>query len=564
MKLNIYPNRPKYFNMEKVSFAGFCNFCRNNLPLMLTVSVTLFFTYGIRLFCYSVGIDTEFFMADRADKNRWLVSLGRFGQVLLSNTWRIREFNPFTGFFIAFCLIWVFTMSWSYIIAIFNGNTGRDNALIPFALVFMTVPIWAEQFFFTFQAAENAFIIALSPYVVYLMYKGFLDNEKGKIICATILLVFMTSVYQAIVPLFICGVFICFILLQEHSNYEPQVYRKLCLKLFVALVTAMVVYSMIDRVIIPAIFNIERAVYWDNMNRWGRQPISETILTILAFGYVIFIGHIPQIHEMVIPILATFASADMLERFTTHHASMIAARTFLLFPVAIFFLIKIVAFMRTKIPSGRKLLYTLAGIGVPLSIMLLTFIGGNMTPLRALYALPLAYAFMFFYSINQSINKTVAVVVTCFALFGAAYQAQLTAQLFYSDQVRHREDIRIAHELNDLIMQVQPDNEKLPVALIGGYRMAERFSTNFLQGQAIGLSFFEGGVGQDLFFPTVRALTFMRNLGMHFDIPNREQLIRAYLESEFMPSFPALDSVKRSYDVIVVKLSDDHWFIFQY
>ena len=52
----------KYFDMEEASLKGFCNFCRNNLPLILAVSVTLFFTYGIKLFWYSIGIDTELFM----------------------------------------------------------------------------------------------------------------------------------------------------------------------------------------------------------------------------------------------------------------------------------------------------------------------------------------------------------------------------------------------------------------------------------------------------------------------------------------------------------------------
>jgi len=219
----------KYFDMEEVSLAGFLNFCKNNLPLILAVSVTLFFAYGIRLFCHSIGIDIELFMVNRAEKNQWSLMIGRFGLVLLSSIWRINEFNPFTSFFIAFCLIWVFTISWCYIIAIFSRNTGRNNNLIPFALVFMTMPVWAEQFYFLLQAAENAFIIALCPYVIYLMYKGFLDNERGKIICAVVLLVFMISVYQAIVPLFICGVFVCFILMQERSDYKSAIYRNLCL-----------------------------------------------------------------------------------------------------------------------------------------------------------------------------------------------------------------------------------------------------------------------------------------------------------------------------------------------
>ena len=34
----------KYFDFKKVSVAGFCNFCRNNIPLVIAVTFTLFFS----------------------------------------------------------------------------------------------------------------------------------------------------------------------------------------------------------------------------------------------------------------------------------------------------------------------------------------------------------------------------------------------------------------------------------------------------------------------------------------------------------------------------------------
>jgi hypothetical protein len=89
----------------------------------------------------------------------------------------------------------------------------------------MTIPVWVEQFYFVFQAAETACMILLCPYVIYLLYQGFLQEEKGKVIGAFTLLVLMISVYQAIVPLFCAGVFACFVLLQERSDYEPKVYN---------------------------------------------------------------------------------------------------------------------------------------------------------------------------------------------------------------------------------------------------------------------------------------------------------------------------------------------------
>ena len=542
----------KYFNMEEAGITGFCNFCRNNIPLIITVSITLFFTYGIRLFWHSIGQDTELFMADKSGMLKWSMAIGRFGNALLSKLWYIKEFNPYTAFFTAFCLIWFFTISWCYIIAIFSRDTVKNNKLIPFALLFMTMPVWAEQFYFLLQAAENALIISLCPYVIYLLFKGFLDHEKGKIICAFFLLVFITSVYQAVVPLFCCGIFACFVLLQEHSEYEPLVYRRLCLKLFITLVGSLMVYFFIDRIIIPVVFHIERSRYLDDMNAWGQKSIRENIINLFLLCYTLTVGHIPLVQNIVNPIIARHAWAGMQAAEFFGAASKIYGNVLLL-PATVFFLIKITIVMRNTIPSGRRLLYMLAGIGIPLCTILMALMGGSWPPMRSHYALPFASAFMLFYLI-RTYKKKAALIVVCLSLFTAVYQAEITAQLFYSDQIRYNEDVRLAHELNNLIMQAQPRNRKLPVALIGRYQVASRFHENFLQGGSIGHSIF--GPMQDPYTTTGRGLSFMRSLGINFDMPDETRIEQALKEAVSMPPYPEPGCIKRMQDYIVVRISE--------
>jgi hypothetical protein len=514
----------------------------------------LFFTYGIRLFWHNIGIDTELFMADKAGFLKWHTQIGRFGLSLLSRLWYINEFNPFTAFFTAFCLLWFSTLSWCYIIAIFCGNTGRNKRLIPFALLFMTSAVWAEQFYFLFQAAEIALMIGLCPYVIYFLYKGFLDHEKRKIVCAFVLLVYMAAVYQAIVPLFCGGVFACFVLLQEHSEYEPEIYRRLCLKLFVTLLMALAIYFFIDKIIVPFVFHIEKSDYVDNMNQWGKKPIKASILDILVYGYSITIGHVPFVQTIVNPIITHTTSTGMQAVEGSIDYSRILGNVLLL-PSAILFIFTIIKTMRKTIPSGRRLLYLLAGIGVPLSIMLLTIAGGNIRPpIRALYALPFASAFMVFYLVKVCGRKTSAVIALC-AMLIAVYQAQITAQLFYSDQMRYNDDVRLSIELDRMITQAQPDTVKLPVALIGRYKAAPRFHSNFLQGEVIGHSFFEWDTSPAN--TTSRGLSFMRSLGLYYDIANGQQLETAMCEAESMPAYPDPGCVKRLPDVIVVRIAEE-------
>jgi hypothetical protein len=550
----------KISGLEEISVAGFCNFCRNNVPLILAVSFTLFFAYGAKLFWYSIGVDTNHFMADKSGSLLWLVQCGRVGAALLSKLWHINEFNPYAAVFSALCLIWLFTISWCYIIAIFSKNTGRNNKLIPFALVFMTVPVWAEMLYFSCAAMEATLIISLCPYVIYLFYRGFLDSKKGNIVCAFILLVFMSSVYEAVVPLFCGGVFACFVLLQERSNYEPRVYRNLCLKFLITVVSAVAVYFIISKIIIPAVFHIEKADYLDNMFLWGKTPIWQNLLKIAGFIYTFTIGYIPSV---LYPAIASYTAADTqtIERL----AGMASSRTrfsqnMLLLPVAIFFFVKIILVMRRVIPSKRKLLYMLAGIGIPLSIILMAVMLGNKHPYRSLWALPFAYAFMFFYLIESySHKKKIATVIVCVALLTAVHQAEITAQLFYSDNMRYNEDVRLAFELDKLITRAQPDNKKLPVALIGKYEAASRFRSNFLQGESLGLSMFECDFAKSKPYSDVThyGLAFMKTLGIFYDEPNDAQLDKVFKEAALMPAYPDSGCVKRVQDIIVVRISKD-------
>jgi len=536
----------KFF--PEANLKSFYDFCKNNIPLLIATALTLFFCYGIKLFQYSIGIDTEQFMIDKSGIFEFNNSIGRFGSNLLVWLLHIEEFNPFTAFFSTFCLIWLFTISHAYIIALFCRNIGKNNALIPFVLVFVSSPIWVEQFYFLAQAREVALMVLLCPFTIYIMFKGFIDNKTSNIVFAFFSLIFMTSVYQAMVPFFCCGVFICFMLFLETSDYEQKIYRNLCLKIFAMFVCAMLAYAIIDRILMPFIFNIEKIQYFDDMNKWGHTSVKENILRILLFAYTIIIGNISQIQDIVNPIIALNAGIEKAERIA--NISKVFGNILLL-PLTLLFIIKSINVARKKIANDKKSLYIIAAICVPLSIMFLAILGGNRPPVRAIYVLPLAFAFMFFFLIKNYSKKS-CIAIVCFALFTAAYQAQITAQLFYSDQLRYNEDVRLAYEIRDIIVQTSLGDENLPVAIIGKYNVAEKFHKNFIQGEIIGHSFFE-------FWNRVevpgRALSFMRCLGIYFNAPNDEQMERAIYETTYMPSYPNSGFVKKLPDVIVVKLS---------
>jgi hypothetical protein len=546
-----------YFGTEEASFKGFCNFCKKNIPLLIAVTVALFFCYGAKLFWYTIGADTQRYMAaDRilfADSEmvegpyRWGVQ-GRFGLMLLQKLWYIKEFNPYTAFFTAFCFIWLFVVSWCYIIAVFNKSSSvRNNAFIPFALVFMTSVIWAEQFYWVLQSAEVAFIVFLCPYVIYFLYKGFIDNEWGKIALSGALLFFITSVYQGIVPLFCCGVLVCFLFLCRNSDYKAKVYGILCLRIFLVFILVIVIYSILNSFLVAHVY---KGVPEFSLMQWEKNTLKDNIVNILVEGYIIAIGNVPIVPDLLEPLMLQFARNGESSLTVIRAYSRNLGNGFLL-PIGVMFLAAVIRSAKKEAYKQKRVLYILSGIGVPFCIFLLPMVRGQFD-IRSQFVLPFSTAFMLFYLITNISKKPAAL----FAVIGcciAMYQAQITAQLYYSDFIRYQSDVQLALDLDKKIQQTQDDDEQLPVALVGTYTLP--FTHNYISGEVLGKSLFEWA-SSGIHESTSHGLPFMQTLGLYHKMANAAQMEEARTAALSMPSYPADDCVRRLSDVIVVKLSD--------
>jgi hypothetical protein len=547
-----------YFKTEKVNFTGFVGFCKKNLRLLAAVTIALVFSHGIKLFWHSIGVDTDLFMANTPWFGAtWEIQIGRFGLSLLRKIWYIDEFNPFATTFIAICLIWLCAVSWCYIISVFSKNTGKNNNLIPFALLIVTVPVWAEIVFFQFISVETIFIVFICPYVIYMFYKGFFEHRQSFIITAFILLIFMTSVYQAVIPLFCCGVFICFIILYEHSDYDLRIYRTLCLKIFISLILVLIVYSIFNRILIDVIFSLERSEYLNEMIQWRQRSLKDVMLNISIYGYKLTIGHSKLVQNITGPIIANvsrtgYAAAEHIAR-----ESRVLGNIFLL-PFTIFFIIEIVRSIKRFKKENKRVtvFYILAGIGIPLSIMLLPILLGGGISVRQQFVLPFSFSFMLYYVMEKN-KKYITRIIWCIGIVIAIYQAQTTSQLYYTDYRRYQKDVSFSTEVDRMVRNYATEKpDGIPLAFIGKYQ--PEFTSNYLYGDVIGYSSFgwTGPSHRDYYESTERGLAFMNSLGFNYEMPNEEQMKKARDISMVMPNYPSDGCVRLLDDVIVVKISD--------
>jgi hypothetical protein len=551
------------------SFNGFIDFCRRNMPLVITVTLATLFVYGVFLFNISVIGDTLLYFATSHNPIKFTasiisdytiqtdtLSLKRWAMWLFSDFLFMRESGVYAGNFIAVASIWTFSMLFFYFISVFTKIKNRYNGFIPPALTLLTYPIWSMNLPNLYMMRVNMFFIPVMLTGVYLLYNGFLSGNKIHILISFVLTILCFGAYQPFLPLFLCIVFIFFLLLQENSNFQPKEYSFLCLKLILFFAVAFIFRSIIGS-IFQVVFNIPKNSYVTGTMVWNKSDISSILNNILGLGYFITIGIIPFIHSLFTPLMEImYGSASGPYGKSIVENVLIYSRTvgnILLLPAGIAFIVYIILNAKKHIPKGRRLLYILAGFGVPLSIFFLVIVSGEVRGLRILFCLPFATAFMFYYV--AGIQKTVLRrVFYCLILATAFYQAQVSQNLLEGIVRVSEYDTITAFDINRRVSEVTESGEKLPLAFIGNRHPFE--NQIFQSFDVTARSPFERWTFSDMNYQTNIAVSFMNMLGFRYDIPTPEQIQEAYEVSRDMPAYPASGCVKNLGDVVVVKMGD--------
>jgi hypothetical protein len=556
---------------EGASFGGFIEFCKRNMPLVISVTVAALFVYGVFLFNVSVIGDTllRFATSHNPVKFNWIngltydytietdtLSLKRWTHWLFANLFLIKESGVYAGNFISIVSIWTFSMLFCYFIAVFTKNTNRRNGFIPLAFTLLTCPIWSLNLPNLYMVRINMVFIAVMLIAVYLLYAGFLSGNKTYLVISFVLTVLCFGSYQPFIPLFLCIVFIFFLLLQENSNLQPKEYGILCLKLFLFFLAAFIFRSIIGNIFQSA-FNIPENSYVTGTMIWNKSSLISVMANILGLGYFTTIGMIPFVHTLFTPLMETMYGSSVgpygksiVENVLLYSRT---AGNILLLPAGIAFIVFVILNTKNRIPKRRRLLYLLAGFGVPLSIFFLVIVSGEVRGLRILFCLPFAAAFMFYY-VSCGQKTVLRRLLYGLILVVSFYQAQISQNLLEGIVRTSEYDTIAAFDINSRVSEVTEDGEKLPLAFIGNKHTFEK--QIFQSFDITARSPFERWSLGDMPYQTNVAIAFMNMLGFNYDTPTSEQMDAAYAASFDMPAYPAAGCVKKLDGVIVVKMGE--------
>ncbi len=495
----------------------------------LSIIIIVFFillTFGQRLLSNSISMDTEYYIRSYQTTYNAFLSLGRPSLLGINEIFGFSKLIPFVSVFLTLILMLVYSILINYLFYIsMKGKYKKVFLKYQFILpiIFISSPIFAEQYNFIFQSVGVALGITLVPVSLLLVdYALKAEKRLNRVIysvSAILLAAFAFGTYQSVIFLYILIVVSVYFIKTYFSRKNYFEY------LFISITTF--IFSFAFYFLISNTLKTE-----DNYLQycWLKQGLDVCTKNI---SYVIT--------EMVT-------------------CNWIFYNTSYLIALLLLVILVIYKLFRRNFSFG----FLISSIGLllgPLYIMLITGVD-QLYRTQFNYPFFIGFVFLMFVTSISSYEKKVVKIVlstliTCVALFIGYKQAYMSAELFYSDTVRYQGDITVANKIQSSIESKDwyNNNESYVLVLLGNYRVKP---INFmLYGEVMGHSFFEFDYPY-WYGPSRRANTFMRTLGYYYKYPRESEFQEAkeFVVENNIPSFPSKDSINKLGNMIVVKLSD--------
>lgn len=520
---------------------SFLQFVKRNIYLPLIGAITVLYIYGLRIFNLNIGIDSEFFLGSfERSRVHWL-AMGRYGLVLLQYVFKNTDTNECADTFVACTFLLISGLLLCYIFKLILGGDKNVISYSFFLVFYLSSSVWVEMIYFAYMSAEVMFAVMLCPIMVLLTINRMkLDKDILFSMGMAVLVMFITSIYQAALLLFVAELAAAYLLILEKSN---TLYKKSILRSLVFVIAGTVLYFAI-RAIIRSFLHTD-ATYLESMVHLGD---ADYIFRIGAFLFELFGADVPFLNSFVYEKVGALAGTSYADK--VYWNSTISCALYC--PMLIVFLIMVI---KNSVKNGKLTgaIQFLCGITVPASVLFLAVLGGNVE-VRTLYSLAFVGAFVFFYiCINvrkENVRKFLYLIIAA-----AVYvQIQRSALMIYSDQLRYQYDIALTEAIireASEVYSLSSDSveESIPLYIYGKKDVAAE--NNYRFGRVIGHSIYSWEGAE------TRAISFMHDIGHRNVIVaegNGEEFKNICADIE-MPVFPEKGSVRYYNGIVVVKLS---------
>lgn len=492
------------------------DFLNTNKLYIILSGFFILMAYGIKLVYYNISIDTEAIINDFDGQMQAWLSIGRFGLIVTKKIFGLEPFNPYVAVFLMLITMWLICILLAYVFKCFsfhNQKTSRTCWIGSY--VFITMPLFVEQFCFTLQAFEVAFAIFLVILAAFLITKWILNKTNiAYLIIGILCMIWGFASYQAVTFLYISVVLACYIMLykswtEEKVDLEKNFFRISVIKFLGTFVIGYIGYVLLGKIIV---YFLDATPYLDNMIHWGKVPVKQCVIEILDY--------------------------------------MKECMWFVFFA-----LILLGCGIRGVAKKcGDSVLFFLSIIALICSPFLLSIYLGHGLIARSQFSLQFVMAFSLYFLSQQFYKKWIKQLIFFIALLLSFYQAKVISGYLYTDYIKYEREVALADKITDRIGELDLEKPlETPIAFVGKLHLINE--ENEKSGETIGYSFFEWDNEVD-YGSNYRIWGFMNSLGYSYKAPTQEQVNRAKAIAEDMKCWPNINSIKYEDGIVVVKLSE--------
>lgn len=472
--------------------------------------------YGIKLFHYSISIDTEAIINDYDGQMYAWLSIGRFGLVLTKFVFGLRPFNVYVAAFMMIVTLWIVCIAMAYMFKYLNFDGKKKSASCwMMSWIFITMPMFAEQFNFALQGFEVAFAVLLIIAAAFVITLWVMQpKRKSYLFLGLSCMVWGFASYQAVTFLYISLVLAAYVMIytakaSDKIELNDNFFKIAIFKYLGTFAAGYLCYVILNKIIIIC---LNATPYLDNMVYWGKVPVKQCIGAILGYiweckWYFLFVA--------------------------------------LLLVCAIRVLRKV---------SIDRVLFVLALTALICSPFFLSFYLGHELLVRSQFSIQFVMAFAVYYlgiQLSKKIWRNILLLISCFFVFR---QAIMISGYLYTDYVKYQKEVLVAEQINSRINELEIENlEDIPVVYIGHLHLVDEIEQK--SWEVIGYSFFEWDYEAN-YGNNYRIWGFMKTLGFENVNPTSKQIEQGRIIADTMQAWPANSSVKYEDGIIIVKLSD--------
>lgn len=533
------------FCLESLDYAS------NRPRLLIALVLTALVVYGVRLFNGAVGLDTECTL-QTGGIMPGSMQIGRSVLCALQYAWGIGNVNLYVANFVSVLLLVAAAMLWCFWWSILSQGRMRMLPLVAFGVYFLSSGVWQELLYYTFQAPETALMVALLPFVLFLIFRRGGWQGKRELAFTAVLLALMISVYQAVAVYYVGGALASLVAFSfwgqgDHLSTRKEIATELA-KIFAVLFAALVLYVVLDHLVMAA-FSLEKNPYLlDKAGTHGRG-MFHAILKTAGYAMLMIFGNC----SLVDPAILRFGnpSGDSIKWFHAYHYGV----------SSIGYLPILFAYGDLLWKAERDMLIKIIAVLLPFAILVFPLAGGGTISVRVQWTIPLLIGFMMLFVLQESRMRwrsgcVLVLVVICF------FQVQHVAGQNYASVRMYEFDQQIAHTVNrDLCNALEGARQEDVRVLF--YGAAEPHFSGLFVPAVLSQHPIAGANHAKKTEGTEREAAFLHAMGYEWH-PVAEDAPGAELDelrdiAKTMPCYPNAGYVARHGDVMIVKFSESNY-----